>query len=90
MSDLWTRFKHWIDGSDRAAARLEYFEWRMERHREDVDRRRVEERAELRDRFAGYAIIGLLAAGDAHLYNRDEMAAEAWEQADAMLKARGQ
>jgi hypothetical protein len=47
-------------------------------------------RAELRDRFAGYAIIGLLAAGDAHLYNRDEMAAEAWEQADAMLKARGQ
>jgi hypothetical protein len=47
-------------------------------------------RAELRDRFAGYALIGLLAAGDAHAYNRDEMAAEAWKQADAMLKARGE
>jgi hypothetical protein len=46
-------------------------------------------RAELRDRFAGYALIGLLAAGDHHAYNRDEMAAEAWKQADAMLKARG-
>jgi hypothetical protein len=46
-------------------------------------------RAELRDRFAGYALIGLVAAGDAHAYNRDEMAAEAWRQADAMLKARG-
>jgi hypothetical protein len=90
MKDLWTRFKHWIDGSDRAAARREYFEWRMERHREDVDRRRTAERAELRDRFAGYALIGLLAAGDHHAYNRDEMAVEAWEQADAMLKARGQ
>jgi hypothetical protein len=46
-------------------------------------------RAELRDRFAGYALIGLLAAGDDRAYNRDEMAAEAWRQADAMLKARG-
>ncbi len=46
-------------------------------------------RAELRDRFAGYALIGLLAAGDYHAYNRDEMADEAWRQADAMLKARG-
>ena len=46
-------------------------------------------RAELRDRFAGYALIGLVAAGDAHAYSRDEMAAEAWRQADAMLKARG-
>jgi len=43
----------------------------------------------LRDRFAGHALEGLLAAGDAHAYNRDEMAAEAWRQADAMLKARG-
>ena len=47
-------------------------------------------RAELRDRFAGYAIIGLLAAGDHHAYNRDEAAHEAWRQADAMMKARGQ
>jgi hypothetical protein len=46
-------------------------------------------RAELRDRFAGYALIGLLAAGDHHAYNRDEAAGEAWKQADAMLKARG-
>jgi hypothetical protein len=46
-------------------------------------------RAELRDRFAGYALIGLLAAGDHHAYNRDEAAGEAWRQADAMLKARG-
>jgi hypothetical protein len=46
-------------------------------------------RAELRDRFAGYALIGLLAAGDHHAYNRDEAAAEAWKQADAMMKARG-
>jgi hypothetical protein len=41
---------------------------------------------ELRDRFAMAALTGLLAAGDAHAYNRDEMAAEAWRQADAMLK----
>ncbi len=46
-------------------------------------------RTELRDRFAGYAIIGLLAAGDYHAYSRDEAAGEAWRQADAMLKARG-
>ena len=45
---------------------------------------------ELRDRFAGYALIGLLAAGDHHAYNRDEMAVEAWRQADAMMKERDQ
>ena len=47
-------------------------------------------RAELRDRFAGYALIGLLASDPNRAYSRDEMAAEAWKQADAMLKARGQ
>jgi hypothetical protein len=47
-------------------------------------------RTELRDRFAGYALIGLLAAGDHHAYNRDEMATEAWRQADAMMKERDQ
>ena len=47
------------------------------------------ERRELRDRFAMAALTGLLAAGDAHAFNRDEMAAEAWRQADAMLKSRG-
>ena len=50
---------------------------------------KAQARAELRDRFAMAALTGLLAAGDAHAYNRDEMAAEAWRQADAMLKARG-
>jgi hypothetical protein len=90
MSDLWTRFKHWIDGSDRAAARREYFESRMERHREDVERRRVAERAELRDRFAGYALNGLLAGGECSFMTPDEIAVEAWKQADAMLKARGE
>jgi len=29
-----------------------------------------------------------MEAGDAHAYNRDGRAAEAWRQADAMLKAR--
>jgi hypothetical protein len=46
-------------------------------------------RAELRNRFAMAALTGLLAAEDHHAYNRDEMAVEAWNQADAMLKARG-
>ncbi len=56
----------------------------------NVERQQAEAqaRAELRDRFAGYALIGLLAAGDYHAYNRDEMAVEAWRQADAMLKER--
>ncbi len=53
-----------------------------------IEAERKQARAELRDRFAGYALIGLLAAGDHHAYNRDEMAIEAWRQADAMLKAR--
>ena len=42
----------------------------------------------LRDEFAKAALIGLLAAGDHHAYNRDEAAAEAWRQADAMMEAR--
>lgn len=45
--------------------------------------------AELRDRFAMAALTGLLAAGDAHAYNRDKRAEIAWQEADAMLKARG-
>ena len=56
---------------------------------EAIERARKQARAELRDRFAMAALTGLLAAGDAHAYNRAEMAAEAWRQADAMLKARG-
>ena len=44
----------------------------------------------LRDEFAGLALIGLLAAGEncAQVYNRDEIAIEAWRQADAMMEAR--
>ena len=56
----------------------------------DKQKAEAQARAELRDRFAGYALIGLLAAGDHHAYNRDEMAVEAWRQAEAMLKARGE
>ena len=56
---------------------------------EKIESARKQARAELRDRFAMAALTGLLAAGDAHAFNRDEMAAEAWRQADAMLKARG-
>ena len=70
----------------------EIAEWRKkeeEQRKAYEDQQRKQARAELRDRFAGYALIGLLAAGDAHAYNRDEMAAEAWRQADAMLRARG-
>ena len=51
-------------------------------------REKAAARAELRDRFAMAALTGLLAAGDHHAYNRDEMAIEAWRQADSMLKAR--
>ncbi len=47
-------------------------------------------RAELRDRFAGYALIGLLASGECSFISPHETAALAWEQADAMLKARGE
>ncbi len=56
---------------------------------EAIESARKQARVELRDRFAGYALIGLLAAGDALAYNREEVAAETWKQADAMLKARG-
>ena len=49
---------------------------------------KAQARAELRDRFAMAALTGLLAAGDHHAYNRDEVAIEAWLHADAMMKAR--
>ena len=43
----------------------------------------------LRNEFAMAALIGLLAAGgDLADCGRDEIAAEAWRQADAMMKAR--
>lgn len=43
-------------------------------------------RAELRDEFAKAALIGLLASGDGSFTY--EKVREAWEIADAMLKAR--
>lgn len=98
MSDLWARFKRYLKSDDIFDV---YHEERMRRSKEDFERQRVlhqhaaeirakEIHTERRDRFAGYALIGLLAAGDHHAYNRDEAAAEAWKQADAMMKARGQ
>jgi hypothetical protein len=91
MSDLWERFKHWIDGSDRAAARLEYFEWRMERHREDVERRRVAERAELRDRFAIEIVGSLILRMPLDIDQiTPAMCKTVWTIADAMLKERDQ
>jgi hypothetical protein len=46
-------------------------------------------RVELRDRFAGFALIGLLASAECSFISPDETAALAWKQADAMMKARG-
>jgi hypothetical protein len=46
-------------------------------------------RAELRDRFAGYALIGLLASGECSFISPHETAALALKQADAMMKLRG-
>ena len=69
----------------------EIAEWRKkeeERRKAYEEQQRKQARVELRDRFAGYALIGLLAAGDALAYNREEVAAETWKQADAMMKAR--
>ena len=60
----------------------------MHPHVVEAEQAGKQARAELRDRFAMAALTGLLAAGDHHVYNRDEAAAEAWKQADAMLKAR--
>ena len=46
-------------------------------------------RAELRDRFAMAALTGLLAEGWTGDLGREKRAASAWQEADAMLKARG-
>ena len=89
MKDLWDRLKRRITGQDTIDQWRREHELRMEWLGEDIKRARQQARAELRDRFAKAALTGLLAAGDAHAFNRDEMAAEAWRQADAMLKARG-
>lgn len=89
MKDLWERLKRFYNGQDRIDRMNREFERRMEWHREDIERARKQARAELRDRFAIAALTGLLAAGDALAYNRKENAEEAWAQADAMMKARG-
>ena len=70
----------------------EIAEWRKkdeEKRKAYEEHQRKEHRKQLRDAFAMAALTGLLAAGDAHAFNRDEMAAEAWRQADAMMKACG-
>lgn len=87
MKDLWEWFKRFYNGQDRIDRMNREFDQRMEWHREDIERAREQARAELRDRFAMAALEGFLAAGDP--YDRDKMAAEAWRQADAMLRARG-
>jgi hypothetical protein len=46
---------------------------------------RAKARDELRDRFAGYALIGLLAGQG----GTTGAAVEAWKLADEMMKARG-
>ena len=56
----------------------------------DKQRAEAQARTELRDRFAGYALIGLLASGECSFISSEETAAEAWKKADAMMKARGQ
>jgi hypothetical protein len=62
---------------------------RAEAYADAVAREAREARAELRDRFAGYALIGLLqAGGDLADCGRDEIAREAWRQAEAMMEER--
>jgi len=56
---------------------------------EAIESARKQARAELRDRFAMAALTGLLAAGWTDMLSREKRAAEAWAEADAMLKARG-
>lgn len=61
---------------------------RRERVQQQEEQAAKQARAELRDRFAMAALEGLLASGDVHTYNRDIRAVMAWQEADAMLKAR--
>ncbi len=89
MKDLWERLKRFYNGQDLIDRMNREFEQRMEWRREDIERARKQARAELRDRFAMAALTGLFLIWDHSTPNRDQMAAEAWRQADAMLKARG-
>ena len=89
MNNLWERFKSWWNSP--STDPFDVYESTREARQKELRAARIKQaRAELRDRFAGYALIGLLAAGDHHAYNRDEMATEAWRQADAMMKERDQ
>jgi hypothetical protein len=89
MSDLWERFKGWWNAPSTDPFDV-YESTREARHKELRAARIKQAQAELRDRFAGYALIGLLqAGGDLVDCGRDEIASEAWRQADAMMKARG-
>jgi hypothetical protein len=88
MSDLWERFKAWWNSP--STDPFDVYESTREARQKELRAARIEQaRTELRDRFAGYALIGLLASDPNRAYSRDEMAGEAWKQADAMLKARG-
>ena len=89
MKDLWERFKRFCNGQDRIDRMNREFEQRMEWHREDIERARKQARAELRDRFAMAALTGLLAEGWTGDLGREKRAAFVWQEADAMLKARG-
>jgi|LakMenEpi03Aug12_release.lakeMendotaPanAssembly.Ray.scaffolds.fasta_scaffold3309300_1 hypothetical protein len=60
-----------------------------EKAEQEAEINRAKARAELRDRFAGYALIGLLSGGECKYLTDEAVANRAWEQADAMMKARG-
>ena len=89
MKDLWERLKRFYNGQDRIDRMNREFEQRMEWHREDIERARKQARAELRDRFAMAALPKLLAEGRTGELGREKRAANAWAEADAMMKARG-
>ena len=96
MKDVWERLKRRWCGNDILDVYLE----QMRRQERDLERHRAlaeqaaeidakQARAELRDRFAMAALTGFLASGWTGDLGREKRAASAWQEADAMLKARG-
>lgn len=92
MKGLWERFKAWWNVSDpfvdHCNRLVELHEQNKAREKEWLEACRRQEREELRDRFAGRALTGLLAESD-HRPKPIYAADWAYEYADAMLKARG-